>query len=77
MYGEYHMKHLIKFSQIFSLSPTLEITSVPTDDKNDPIFYMNRYSKGSATLITEDRLCAKLTKLKQVDLIFSYNTLES
>ena len=70
-------KHLIKFSQIFSLSPTLEITSVPTDDKNDPIFYMNRYSKGSATLITEDRLCVKLTKLKQVDLIFSYNTLES
>ena len=70
-------KHLIKFSQTFSLSPTLEITSVPNDDKNDPIFYMYRYSKGSATLITEDPLLVNVTKFKQVDIMMNYNTIES
>ena len=70
-------KHLINFSQILCLSPTLEITSRPTDDENGSIFYMNRYSNGSATLTTEDSLSVKLTKLKQVDTIFNYNFIES
>ena len=59
-------KHFINFSQILCLSPTLEITSIPTEDKEDSIFYMYRYSKGSATLITEDPLLVTQVKLKQV-----------
>ena len=59
-------KKFITFSQILCLSPTLEITSIPTEDKEDSIFHMYRYSKGSSTLITEDPLHVTNVKLKQV-----------
>ena len=64
---------IILFPQILCLSPTLELTSVPTEDKQGSIFYMCKYSNGSATVITEEPVSVITTKWKQVGRMFSWN----
>ena len=69
-------QNFINFSKILCLSPTLEITSIPTVDEEDSIFYMYRYNNGSATLMMEDPISLKQITLKQVGIKFGYNSVE-
>ena len=69
-------QNFINFSKILCLSPTLEITSIPTVDEEDSIFYMYRYNNGSATLMMEDPISLKQITLKQVEIKFGYNSVE-
>ena len=70
-------QNFINFSKILCLSPTLEITSIPSKDEECSMFYMYRYSNGSVTLIKEDPVCAKQITLTEVQYKFLYNSIES
>ena len=64
-------QNFILFSQILCLSSTSEINSIPTKDEEDSIYYICKYSNGSETVIPEEKSLVMLTKLRQVDIMFS------
>ena len=70
-------QNIVNFSKALCLSPTLEITSIPTNDEEYSIFYMHRYSNASVTLIKEDPIYAEHIKSKEVYRKFGYNFIES